>query len=62
MPAAVYMETELTFLAYTMKMHNFPDHGSQAAIMAKFRAFMLNPDLFLTTFLLLFRTFSRYAR
>ena len=30
------------------------DHTSQAAIMAKFRAFMLNPDLY--------RTFSRYAR
>ena len=27
-----------------------PDHGSQAAIMAKFRAFMLNPDFFLTPF------------
>ena len=32
-----------------------PDHGSQTAIMAKFRAFMRNPDLFRTTFL----TFSR---
>ena len=28
-----------------------PDHRSQAAIMAKFRAFILNPDLFRTTFL-----------
>ena len=27
-----------------------PDHGSQAAIMAKFRAFMLNPDFFRTPF------------
>ena len=27
-----------------------PDHGSQMAIMAKFRAFMQNPDLFRTTF------------
>ena len=27
-----------------------PDRGSQAAIMAKFRAFMLNPELFRTTF------------
>ena len=27
-----------------------PDHGSQAAIMAKFWAFMLNMDLFRTTF------------
>ena len=26
------------------------DHGNQAAIMAKFGAFMLNPDLFQTTF------------
>ena len=26
------------------------DHGSQAAIMAKFRAFMLNLDFFLTPF------------
>ena len=28
-----------------------PDHWSQAVIMAKFWAFMLNPDLFRTTFL-----------
>ena len=27
-----------------------PDHGSQAAIMAKFRAFMQNQDFFLTPF------------
>ena len=27
-----------------------PDHESQAAIMAKFRAFMLNPDLFRTIY------------
>ena len=27
-----------------------PDYQSQAAIMSKFRAFMLNPDLFRTTF------------
>ena len=27
-----------------------PDHRPQAAIMAKFRAFMLNPDFFLTPF------------
>ena len=27
-----------------------PDHGSQTALMAKFRAFMRNPDLFRTTF------------
>ena len=27
-----------------------PDHGSRTAIMAKFRAFMQNPDLFRTTF------------
>ena len=30
-----------------------PDHGFRTAIMAKFRAFMRNPDLF--------RTFSRYV-
>ena len=28
-----------------------PDHGSRTFIMAKFRAFMQNPDLFRTTFL-----------
>ena len=28
-----------------------PDHGSRTVIMAKFRAFMQNPDLFRTTFL-----------
>ena len=27
-----------------------PDHRTQAAIMVKFRAFMLNPDLFWNTF------------
>ena len=34
-----------------------PDHGSQAAIMAKFRAFMLNLDFFKTP-LEIFWTFS----
>ena len=38
-----------------------PDHGSQAAIMAKFRAFMLNPDFFLTPFGN-FLDFQSYAR
>ena len=38
-----------------------PDHGSQAAIMAKFRAFMLNPDFFRTPFGN-FLDFQSYAR
>ena len=36
-----------------------PDHESQAAIMAKFRAFMLNPDLVLQ-WKYLYKSVSKY--
>ena len=40
-----------------------PDHGSQAAIMAKFRAFMQNLDFFLTPFsLMLVKIYNKIVK
>ena len=41
---------EIFLFSVTETKFYIPDHGSRTAIMAKFRAFMRNPDLFRTTF------------